>query len=106
MMLPVLLGAEAARRRLVVDDTKSYRFGRDTIIKLIHGGYRVRWLVYITPSWSGFPSSISRRPRELPISNDKSPESSQRDAYNADLIGTDAIPTVEISSMGHRPRAV
>ena len=102
-MLPVLLGAEAARRRLIVDDTKSYRcFGRDTIIKPIHGGYRVRWLVCITPSWGGFPSSISRQPRELPISNDTSWESSQRDASNADLLGTDGIPTVEMSTMGNQ----
>ena len=38
----------------------------------------------------------------MPIPNDMSSESSRRDVCNADLFGTDAIPTTEISSMESR----
>ena len=40
----------------------------------------------------------------VPIPNDTSSERSRRDASNADLFGTDTIPTVGISTMEHRPR--
>ena len=41
--------------------------------------------------------------KRVPIPNDTSSESSRRDVYNADL-DTDTIPTVETSTMEHRPR--
>ena len=42
--------------------------------------------------------------RRVPIPNDTSSESSRRDVSNAELLGTDAIPTaVEISSMEMSP---
>ena len=71
--------------------------------------YRTRWLAYITHPWGGFRSS---RLRLL----DKPRGCQYRERYvfeklsasclqNADLFGTDTIPTaVEISTMDNRPR--
>ena len=40
------------------------------------------------------------------IPDDTSSESSRQDVSNADLVGTDPVPSVEISTMEHRSRGV
>ena len=44
--------------------------------------------------------------KRVPIPNDTSAASSRRDVSNAYLCGASIIPTVEVSSIGHRPRGV
>ena len=42
--------------------------------------------------------------KRVPIPNDTSSDSSRRDVSNAELLGTDAIPAVEISRYGKSPQ--
>ena len=62
--------------------------------------------VYITHPWGGFPRSIARQLRGCRYRTITSSESSRRDVSNANLVGTDTTPTVEMSSMENRPRGV
>ena len=57
----------------------------------------------ITPPWCGFPSSTARQPRGCQYRTMRtSSESSRRDASNAELFGTNTIPTaVEIPNIDH-----
>ena len=50
--------------------------------------YRIWLVMYITPLWGGFPSSIARPTNRVPIPNETYSESSRRDASNAVLLGT------------------
>ena len=66
-------------------------------------GYRIRRCL-ITPARGGFPSSIARQTKSVPIPNDASSESSRRDVSNAgrfarngNIFGT--IQAMKISSM-------
>ena len=71
---------------------------------LPEASYPVYCVQYITPPGGIFPRSIARQTKREPTSNDTSPESSRRDASNADLLGADIIPTiVEISTIENGP---
>ena len=66
-----------------------------------------RCISHITPlgRFSELDCSTTKRVL-VPTPNDTSSECSRRDVPNADLFGTDTTPTVEISTMGNRPRGV
>ena len=50
--------------------------------------------------------STTKRVPTVPTPNDTSSESSQPDVSNAELVGTDPIPAVDISDHGNPPRRV
>ena len=69
--------------------------------------YRIgRCTSHKPPLWR-FPKldcSTTKTVPRVPLPNDRSPESSRRDASNAHFFGTATSPTVEISRMENRPR--
>ena len=59
-----------------------------------------------TGAVSKLDCSTTKRVSLVPIPNHTPSESSRRDVFNADVFGTDTIPTVEIWIMENRPRGV
>ena len=58
---------------------------------------------YMTHPWSVLSKIDCSTTKRVPIPNDTSSESSRRDVYNADPIGTDTIPTM--GDINHRKSA-
>ena len=62
--------------------------------------------VYIYTPLGRFSDLDCSTSERVLIPNDTSSASSPRAVFNADLVGTGTIPTVEISTMANRPRGV
>ena len=62
---------------------------------------RIGQIMYITTPLDGFPTSITRHTKRVPIPNDTSSGSSRRDVSIADLFGTDTTVKTAVEIIDH-----